>query len=196
MKRTFAIFAAVPVALTLLTSASARVVGWGDGGPSTATPGVGAPSRESSDLGELIYQTAQTLADRAGIVDHDRPIIVTTIVSIDDLTKSSTFGRLASELISDRLAQRGYLVRDVTYTRALTFAPGTGEIVLSQDARGAASSVNAQAVVAGTYAVGGREIYLNVRLLNAATGELLSTADAVVPLDHNTEALVGVLTQR
>lgn len=132
------------------------------------------------------------MAERAGILAKDRPIVVSTMVSIDDYNRSSTFGRLASQLISNRLAQRGYLVRDVTYMRALTLQPGTGELVLSRDASRVSASLNAQAVVAGTYAVAGRQIYLNIRMLKADDGSILSSADVVVPLDHNTEALVDL----
>ncbi len=160
-------------------------------GQSQATPGAAAPAGEERELGKLIYLGAQAAADRAGVLTKDRPIVVATIVSIDDYNKSSTFGRLASQLISNRLSQRGYLVKDVTYMRALSVKPGTGELVLSEDASKLSTTVNAQAVVAGTYAVAGREIYLNIRLLKPDDGEILSSADVVIPLDHNSETLVA-----
>jgi TolB-like protein len=143
------------------------------------------PPAAPPDLGSLIYLAAQTVAERAGVLAKDRPIIVTTIVGVNDLTKSSTFGRLASQLISNRLAQRGYLVRDVTYMRALYVQPETGELALSREASRIGATANAQAVVTGTYAVGGREIYLNIRMLKADDGGVLSSADVVIPLDDN-----------
>lgn len=158
---------------------------------SQATPGLSSPVGEERELGKLVYLGAQAAAERAGVLTKDRPIVVATMVSIDDFNKSSTFGRLASQLISNRLSQRGYLVKDVTYMRALTLKPGTGELVLSRDAAQVSASVNAQAVVAGTYAVAGREIYLNIRFLKPDDGEILSSADVVIPLDHNTETLVA-----
>jgi hypothetical protein len=81
------------------------------------------------------------------------------MVSVDDLNQSSTFGRLASQLISNRLSQQGYLVQDATLMRALVVRPETGEIVLSRDARNLSGSVHAQAVVAGTYAVATRNCF-------------------------------------
>lgn len=71
--------------------------------------------------------------------------------------------------------------------------PGTGTLVLSEDVRNVVARNNAQAVIAGTYAVGGREIYLNLRLLRADDGAILTSVDLVVPLDHNTEPMVGAL---
>ena len=100
--------------------------------PSLSTP-VASDSSSGSDLGQLVYLATQTMAERAGVLSKDLPIIVSTIVSIDDFNRSSTFGRLASQLVSNRLAQRGYLVTDVTYVGAITPLPGTGELVLSRD---------------------------------------------------------------
>jgi len=157
---------------------------------SHAMPSVAGPPGSASDLGELIYLGAQTLAERCGRLTKDRPIIVTTMVSIDDLSKSSTFGRLASELIANRLTQRGYQVRDVNYTGALTIKPETGELVLSREASKLSATINAQAIVAGTYAVGGQEIYLNIRLINADDGTVLSSSDVVLPRDRNIQAMV------
>jgi TolB-like protein len=162
---------------------------------STATPNVLGPPGDKTDLGDLIYVAAQTLVERAGVLAKDRPVVVTTMVSINDFSKSSTFGRLASQLISDRINQRGYAVRDLNYTGALSIRQETGELVLSRDASRISAEINAQAVVAGTYAVSGREIYLSIRLIEADDGMLLSSADVVIPLDHNTEPLVLATNQ-
>ena len=153
-----------------------------------------APPGETDDMAKLIYLAAQTLSDRSEVLDKAHPIVVATIVSVDDLSVSSTFGRLASQLVANRIAQRGYLVRDVTYMQALTLGK-SGELVLSREATKVSESVKAQAVVAGTYAVAGREIYLNLRLLRAGggedSGELLSSVDVVIPRNENTEPLLG-----
>ena len=144
------------------------------------------------DLGGLIYTGADRLADIAtdrGLAPN-AAIIVATTVDVDNLDHSSTFGRLASQLVSSRLAQRGYTVRDVTYTGGLTISPDTGEMVLSREAQRVAVEHDAQAVVAASYAVGGERIYLNLRLLRAADGFLMSAADVVAPLDVDTHQMV------
>jgi len=143
------------------------------------------------DLGGLVYQGADRVIDTASPqLSRGKPIIVATAVNVDDLDDSSTFGRLASQLVSSRLSQRGYLVRDVTYTGALSITPETGEMVLSREAHKLAAEADAQAVVAGAYAVGGEKIYLNIRLLGAVDGRVLSATDLVVPLDPNTHRMV------
>ncbi len=149
-----------------------------------------APSY-SPDLGGLVYRGTDKVIDAAPALSRAKPIVVATAVDVDDLNNSSTFGRLASQLVSSRLSQRGYLVRDVTYTGALTVTPETGEMVLSREASKIAAEADAQAVAAGAYAVGGEKIYLNIRLLNAVDGRVISAADLVIPLDPDTHRLVA-----
>lgn len=157
----------------------------------TYAPSDSVPLGENRDLGRLVYGAAELLDQRSTPISKDKPIVVATMVNLDDLQHSSTFGRLAAQLVANRYEQRGYLIKDLTYTRGLVMQPGTGALVLSEDIRNIASQANAQAVIAGTYAVGGREIYLNIRLLRADDGVILSSADVVLPLDHNTEAMVA-----
>lgn len=192
MTRKIALLAA---ALTVgLSATAAAPVAHSD--PSIATPDFTGPPGDTTGLGELVYLAAQTVAERAGGLRKDQPILVSTIVMLDDLQSSSTFGRLASQLITNRLGQRGYSVKDINYTGAVLVREGTGEIVLTRDVARISRSLNAQAVVAGTYAVAGRQIFLNIRMLNAETGEIMSSADVVVPLNHNTEALIASVNGR
>lgn len=185
MKRAFTVIAIA--ALAGLASGCASY--WGEGLRNPEKASVASPGVQSSDLGSLVYRAAETLGDRAELLDKTKPIVVATVVSVDDLERSSTFGRLASQLIANRIQQRGFLVRDVTYMRALELRSDTGEMTLTREARKLSTQIRAQAVVAGTYAVAGHQIYLNIRLLNADSGEIISSADAVIPLNDNTDAL-------
>jgi hypothetical protein len=133
-------------------------------------------------IGHLIYLASQNLVERPTVpVMRDRPIVVTTAVNVNDLDQSSTFGRLVSQLVASRLVQLGYLVRDVTYAHALSIKPETGELVLSRDLAKIGQELNAQAVVAASYAVIGNYVYLNIRLLRAEDGAIVSAKDVVIP---------------
>lgn len=188
------------LALLLLTAASTlALAACGDipvvphrsfaGGAGIATS-LPIPAPKTNDLGDLVYGAAELMTQRSMPISKDRPIVVATLVDINDLNRSSTLGRLASQLVADKYSQHGYLIKDLTYTRGLVMKPGTGTLVLSEDVRNVAARNNAQAVIAGTYAVGGREIYVNLRLLRADDGAILASADVVVPLGHNTEPML------
>ena len=154
----------------------------------------GTPQRTvySNSLDRLLYAATDQMVSPSSnaTVALNRPIVVATSVNVDDLSESSTFGRLASQLVASRLAQLGYQVRDVTYTRVLSVTPETGEMVLSREASKLAAQYDAQAVVAGAYAIGGERIYLNLRLLDANDGRLLSTVDLSVPLNEDTQRMI------
>lgn len=147
------------------------------------------PDGQERGLPGLIYLAAQTLGDRAETLDKTRPIIVSTIVAVNNLKSESAFGKLVSQLVANRFQQRGFMVRDVTFMRALEISRETGEMVLSRDIKKLDGFANTQAVVAGTYAIGGQEIYLNLRLIDAASSMVLSSADVVIPWNENTSAL-------
>lgn len=153
---------------------------------SASTPSLSQPPHKlaQNNLPSLIYLAAQTLVDRAEGLARDKAIVVTTIVSVDDLKTTNTFSKLASEMIASRIQQRGFLVRDVTYTHAITVSPETGELALSRDPSRVKAFADAQAVVAGTYAVAGNMVYLNLRLIDASTGKRISSADAVIPREE------------
>jgi TolB-like protein len=74
--------------------------------------------------------------------------------------------------------------------------PETGELVLSREASQVSASLNAQAIVAGTFVVAGTEIWLNVRLLKAEDGQILSSVDMEIPLDLNTRPLLPAISNR
>lgn len=152
-------------------------------------------AQPAQDVGDLVYLATQKMATHLPpYVVRNKPIIVTTMVSVDDLTRSSTFGRLASQLILNKLAQNGYFVRDVTYMHALDIDARTGEMVLTRDAARLSRDMGAQAVVVGTYAKGGRQIYLNMRMLDANSGMVIASADVAIPYDADTGPLVDGAT--
>jgi TolB-like protein len=157
-----------------------------------AAPAIAQPP-PPLDVGQLVYLATQKMVDTMPhYVSRGRPIIVTTMVSVDDLEHSSTFGRLSSELILNKLAQNRYTVKDVTYMHVLDIDKSTGEMVLTRDATRLSRDMNAQAVVVGTYAKGGRQIYLNIRMLNAESGTVISSADVAIPYDEDTAPLIDM----
>lgn len=157
---------------------------------------------KSGDVGSVVYRATDRLIanmrprpGKAGILTPEDQVIVATIVSVDDLAQSSTFGRLTSQLVLSRLSQMGYQVRDITYLGGLEMSPG-GERILSRDAQRLSRNYSAAAVVAGTYAVAGQQIIVNLRLLSADDGQLVSSTDFSVPLNMDTWPLVSAKAPR
>lgn len=99
------------------------------------------------------------------VLDKNRAIIVTALVSIDDLTKSSTLGRMSAEIIANRLAQHGYNVKEIKMNKnSIYIRKKEGEFVLSRKIKEVANKYDVQGIVVGTYAYGGK--YYNQDVVN------------------------------
>ena len=125
-------------------------------------------------------------------LDKDRPIIYASFANIDNLSLSSTFGRVASEIISSGLTERGYNVVEVKMRDSLFIKQEAGEFILSRNLRYLSQEHDAQAVVLGTYAVGGRNIYINARVVRALDSVVLSSHDFVLPLNQDIKHMLGL----
>lgn len=86
-------------------------------------------------------------------IDYHEPIIVTSLVDIDNMRKSSTLGRMSSEMIANRLAQHGYQVREVKMGDNIFVSDSQGEFILSRDLQQIGKKHEVQGFVVGTYAV-------------------------------------------
>ena len=68
---------------------------------------------------------------------------------------------------------------------------GKGEFILSRNVKEISRSRGAQAVIAGTYALGADSVYVTVRLIRATDGKILSSYDYTLRMDDNILYLVG-----
>jgi len=134
---------------------------------------------------DRLVQTSQ------GRLDRTKPVLVTSLVSINRLERSSGLGRVIGEQISSRLVSSGYSVAELKLRSSILIEEGKGEFILSRDVRDISRSRGAQAVIAGTYAVGADSVYVNVRLIRASDSKILSSYDYTLRMDDNILYLVG-----
>ncbi|MFW5993439.1 MAG: FlgO family outer membrane protein [Desulfohalobiaceae bacterium] len=122
-----------------------------------------APSRTESSRMER-YQTPNIVqANNEAVdellgscnifLDQKEPLIVTTLVDIDDLNRSSTLGRMSSEMISNRLVQHGYQVKEVKMGEDIFVDKAQGEFILSRELKKIGQEHEVQGFIVGTYAV-------------------------------------------
>ncbi|MCB0354800.1 MAG: hypothetical protein KDD64_14795 [Bdellovibrionales bacterium] len=106
------------------------------------------------------------------------PIGVTTFVNLDDLSSTSSFGRICGEQLMSELSMRGYEVVELRHSDALHFMSNTGEFALSRDIAAVRRERDLGGVVVGTYVVSPVRVYLNARLIDPATSMVLSAGSA------------------
>ena len=68
---------------------------------------------------------------------------------------------------------------------------GSGELVLSRDVKNLSEAQQAQAVVAGVYAVAETNVYVTLRILRAEDGTVISSADYALPKGEDVTSLLG-----
>ena len=144
---------------------------------------------------ELTYEAADKLATQLGqhatYINKSEPILVATLVSVDELESASRLGRSLSEQVAARLTQKGFKVVEVKLRGSLLVKRAEGELLLSREITQISQSYRAPAVVVGTYAPATNFVHVNLKVVSADSQLVLAAADYGLPLDENTKALLN-----
>ena len=131
------------------------------------------------------------IANASEVVADEYVVAVSTFVSLDNLYATSSLGRYLGEQLLSVLQQSGLEVIEVRKTPGMMVSPYHGEYALSRSMDEISLVQEAQAVVVGTYAVAGQEIFVNARLLRNTDNRVLSSASLVLPIDGMTANLLA-----
>ncbi len=151
----------------------------------------------SANIMPTIFQVAQGLALqlRQNLRDQDIenwPCIVTSFADIDNLNRSSRFGRLLAEAVSSQLFRQGAVIRDVRSAKSLFVQPQNGELILSRYAKNLAGQMDARAVIAGTYGKGASSVAVNLRMIDLSTRAIVSVAMTELARTPAIDNLLGI----
>ncbi|MFG6668605.1 FlgO family outer membrane protein [Halomonas sp. HNIBRBA4712] len=141
-------------------------------------------------LSELAHEAAAQMVASNPAMTRYSPMIAATFVSIDNLTQSSTFGRISSEIMASALAQQGMQVREVKMRDSMFIEENVGELILSRQVARLSSQSNARSILMGTYAQGQNTIYVSTRVVRAGDAMVLATADFQLTLDNDLMSLL------
>lgn len=179
---------------TLLSTVSLLAVMLLLGGCATEGVIVRGPTYEQAAKNPFVptnYRAAEALLSQLeGDLESGQPLIIATIVNIDELNKSSTLGRLVSEQVSSRFAQAGYNMIEMKFRSNVYMLKGQGEMMLTRELQQIARSHDAQAVVVGTYGESSEFIYVNLKVIDPASNIVLAAHDYTLPRDANTRAML------
>jgi TolB-like protein len=145
-----------------------------------------------NDFVALSYEAADALLRGARPeLPDDATIIYGVFTPVGQPGTSSPFGRIFAEQVASRLVQDGAGVVEVRLREAIAVRAG-GPYALSDDVRDVARRVRARAALAGSYAVTYEYALVNARLIDVATGLVLSSWDKRILLDYADYALFGL----
>jgi TolB-like protein len=137
----------------------------------------------------LIDQERQTVSPQL-VPRGGRGVLVSTIVDINDLDRSSALGRLLSEQIASRFAQHGIPVNELKLRGNLYVNKSQGELLLSREVRELSATQNADLVITGTYAESRDSVYVTIKLVRATDSRVSNAFNFVLV---KTPAVAGLL---
>ena len=147
------------------------------------------PYELGSDYVEAGYAIANDLDANLRLpLSKDQPIIVASFVNVNNLSESSSFGRMIAEHVGSRLSQRGYKIVELKLRQSSIFMQeGKGEFMLRRDVKEISRMHNAAAVVVGTYAsvrssaarhsTVHEKIYISSRIVRSDDSTIISSCD-------------------
>lgn len=148
---------------------------------------------EKTDLIKSSYQIADALIEQLDPQDFgdDSPVVVASFVSIDNLEKSSTFGRVLAEYIGSRFVQNGFKVVELKLRDTVYIKQDGGEFLLSREVKNLSAEHEVNALVVGTYSIGSDTVYVAARVVDPADATILATYDYSLKIGSNLAQMLG-----
>lgn len=123
-------------------------------------------------------------------LDKNIPLVVSTLVNIDELTESSRLGRTISEQIGSRLTNLGFDVVELKLRSNIFVKRSEGELLLSREISEILRNHRAQAVVVGTYSAANSFVFINLKIVSNFDNVIIAAHDYILPIDRNVSSLL------
>ena len=155
----------------------------------------GCASKEYDTGIDLIISTnraaANNLIRMAGNqISPSTNIIAASFADINDLSQSSTFGRVASQQLTSQLTAAGYSVVEMLLRNSVYISETQGAFLLSREVNDISSQHNAQLVLAGTYAVGESNVFVTAKLIRTSDSVIVASHDYALPYTRDMRSLL------
>jgi TolB-like protein len=143
------------------------------------------------DLVGSSHRAADSMIKKAGArLDTQRSIAAASFVNIDDLSESSSFGRIVSQQLASRLSSHGFQIIEMLLRKSVYIQQQAGEFLLSRELKNISKEHNVQAAIVGTYAVGKNSVYVTAKIVDSASSIVIASHDYELALGPNTRSLL------
>lgn len=149
------------------------------------------PGLASRMAGDLDGQ----LAERLGV--HDREarrqygMVLTTIVSLDNVELASPLSRLLVEELGTQFVDMGYKLQEIRKGRNVLFHPNKGELLLTRRAEQVDSaSITSSLMLTGTYTATSKHIRFNVKVIDSSSNEVLAMSSGTLEVSREARELM------
>lgn len=158
-----------------------------------ATAPAASESIPDTAMGMALELDSQ-LAERVGAAPPVRgaTMIVTTPQNLNDLENVAPVARLLSEEMTAWFVASGYRVTEMRTGRYVLFKPESGELLLTRRPDMLSEKFrDSELILAGTYIGTAKYIRFNMRLIQAATGEIIAMSSRTLAISEDTAEIAG-----
>ena len=120
------------------------------------------------------------------------PVLVATVVNVNDLSRSAPLGRTLSEQYASHMAASGFNVKEIKLRGDVFVREGAGELLLSREIKDIARSHNASLVLVGTYSAAANFTYVSLKLVRTEDSRIIRGHDYALPNDRDVQRLLAV----
>ena len=120
------------------------------------------------------------------------PVLVATVVNVNDLSRAAPLGRTLSEQYASQMVASGLHVKELKLRGDVFVKEGTGELLLSREIKDIAKSHSASLVLVGTYSSAASFTYVSLKLVRTEDGRILNGHDYALPNDRDVLRLLAV----
>ena len=143
------------------------------------------------DLVQVSYDAAKTLQEKLRKpLPQNGLIVVSTIVNVDNLNETSSFGRIVSDQIASAFNNSGYRIMAMEMPTELFVEEEDGLLRLSDKTEQVLGTHNAAALVIGVFAPGRRTAYVSLLVVDIETKTIISSTDFSVPMGPDAKVLL------
>lgn len=146
---------------------------------------------KDADLIKTSHNAIDCLLQQAPGLDPTKRVLVATAVDLDNLNRTSRFGRMIGEFLATRLTQRGHMVVHATARKGSLAINEEGQFLLSRDIKKLASDYRTGSVLVSTYSLSPDRVFVSLKLVMAESQCLLSAVDFELPRGPETNALLN-----
>ncbi len=146
---------------------------------------------KDADLVEVSYDAAETLKQNLKrTIPEGSLIIISTLLNVDDLKKTSSFGRIISDQLASAFHNSGYRIIGMEMPIDLFIMQEGGVLHLSDETKKILKDYGAAAIVGGVYAPGKKTAYVSLRMIDTVSKNIISSTDLSVPMGPDAKVLL------
>lgn len=126
----------------------------------------------------------------AQVSRNEAPVLVATIVNVNDLRRSAPLGRTLSEQYTSQLATLGFNVKEMKLRGDVFIREQTGELMLSREIKDVARNHHTSLVLVGTYSAAANFTYVSLKFVRTEDSRIIRAYDYTLPNDKDVNRLL------